>query len=220
MRPKKEKFEQEQLPKNAEQSPDAANSPSRRKALKALTAISGATALSMMPGKWQKPIITTGTLPAFAQSSPIPPLGTGDLQVTLSWDTGNTGNRVDIDNHVVEPNGTRVYYANPTGPTAELDVDNVVGMGPENIFVAAGTAAPGVYRVQVVYYFGNQITSATIQITLFSGTAQEVVRTFTRTLTSANSGLAINVANITFPSGDIQELTGEEVLGTNFIITK
>ena len=53
---------------------------SRRDALKALAAAGGAVALSMLPNKWEKPAVKVGTLPAFAQASPV--AGTATLQVT------------------------------------------------------------------------------------------------------------------------------------------
>ena len=188
---------------------------SRRQALKTLAAATGAAALSSLPPRWVKPVVQSSTLPAFAQASPTPtpiptssPLGTGDLQVLLTWDAGDVFNRVDVDIHVVEPDGTRIYFANRVGPTARLEVDNIVGFGPENIFVLPGEAAPGTYRAQIVYYEGTLPTVATIRITVFDSTAQQQTATFTRSLTTADRLTAINVADITFPSGIIQEVTG------------
>ncbi len=57
---------------------------SRRDALKALAAAGGAVALSMLPNKWEKPAVKVGTLPAFAQTSPVP--GTATLYVTNNTD--------------------------------------------------------------------------------------------------------------------------------------
>lgn len=188
---------------------------SRRRALKTLAAATGAAALSSLPPRWVKPAVQVSTLPAFAQASPTPtpmptrtPLNTGDLQVTLTWDAGDVFNRVDLDIHVVEPDGTRVYFANRIGPTARLESDNIVGFGPENIFVPPTLAAVGTYRAQIVYYEGTLPTVATIQITVFEGTAQQQTVTFTRSLTTADRATAINVADITFPAGTIQEVTG------------
>ena len=40
---------------------------SRRDALKVLTALGGAAALSTVPNNWEKPLVQVGSLPAFAQ---------------------------------------------------------------------------------------------------------------------------------------------------------
>jgi hypothetical protein len=44
---------------------------SRREALKALAGITGAAALSSLPGKWTSPVVNVGALPAHAQGSPV-----------------------------------------------------------------------------------------------------------------------------------------------------
>jgi uncharacterized protein YfaP (DUF2135 family) len=170
----------------------------RRQLLKALATAGGVTAASaLLPGKWSKPNIGVGALPAHAQVTPE--LGTGDLQVTLTWDTGlplencEGSGRVDIDLWVEEPDGTRVYYGNDVGPTATLDYDNTCGFGPENIFVPTGHAAAGTYKVWVVY---------------FVDAPGEHSQSFSRTLPSANYCLAYRVADVTFPAGTIAETTG------------
>ena len=46
---------------------------SRRRLLKALAAAGGAvTASTILPGKWSKPIVEMGALPAHAQITPLP----------------------------------------------------------------------------------------------------------------------------------------------------
>ncbi len=42
---------------------------SRRDALKTLAAVTGAVALTSLPGKWAKPVVEVGALPAHAQGS-------------------------------------------------------------------------------------------------------------------------------------------------------
>ena len=55
----------------------------------------------------------------------------GDPQFTLIWDTKG----VDIDLHVIEPGGDRIYFGDRNGDQGgELDVDNTWGYGPENIY--------------------------------------------------------------------------------------
>jgi hypothetical protein len=81
-------------------------------------------------------------------------VGTGDVRVTLLWDTVD-----DLDLHVTEPSGTEIYYFNKTSPSGgELDVDSNAGCANpqtnpvENIFWNAGSAPRGTYTVKVDYW--------------------------------------------------------------------
>lgn len=83
-----------------------------------------------------------------------PPLGTGDIQVTLTWASTN-----DLDLWVTDPLGTTIYYQNPSSETGgQLDVDANAGCSDltnrpvENIFWSTGGAPQGNYTVQVQYY--------------------------------------------------------------------
>jgi hypothetical protein len=178
----------------------------RRDVLKGALATTGALLLANMPG-WKKPAVHVGTVPAFAQTS----LGTGDLQVTLTWDTGIPEppdeevkqTAVDLDLWVTEPDNTEVYYGNPIGPTATLDHDNTYGFGPENIFVAPGMAADGTYDVNVDYYSGEEFpTTATIRVTTFANTAQQQVKTYTFVFQPSKVEGAY-ICSIDFPAGNI-----------------
>jgi len=130
-------------------------------------------------------------------------LGVGDLQVTLSWNTA-----VDMDLHIIEPNGTHVYYANRNGTTARLDRDDTDGFGPENIFVNPGAAAAGTYQVYIVQFSSATPTSSTIQIRVNAGTANELYQVFTRNTPGGNSGVGYNVANVNVGARTITETTG------------
>ncbi|MCX6551112.1 MAG: S8 family serine peptidase [Acidobacteria bacterium] len=139
--------------------------------------------------------------------------GTGDLSATLTWNTGTSSSRVDMDLHTIEPSGYHVYYGARTGPTARLDVDNTTGLGPENIFVAPGVAANGVYDIYVHSYSGSTWpTTATITVRTNVGTSNERFQTFTRVYNS--SGVYQNVATVTFPGGIITERTGTRSVPT------
>jgi hypothetical protein len=81
-------------------------------------------------------------------------LGTGDVQVTLRWDTS-----ADLDLHVVDPWGEEIYYSHKNSQSGgELDVDANAGCGTqsyapvENIYWPSGGAPYGTYVVSVVDY--------------------------------------------------------------------
>lgn len=82
--------------------------------------------------------------------TPEPELGTGDVQITLRWESS-----ADIDLHVFEPDGTEIYYSDrgPTATGGQLDVDSNVGCeqeaSVENVFWPDGDMPLGDYRVEV-----------------------------------------------------------------------
>jgi hypothetical protein len=84
---------------------------------------------------------------------PEPELGTGDVQITLRWESSS-----DLDLHVTEPNGTEIYYADkgPTSTGGRLDVDSNVGCeedgSVENVFWPTGRMPTGEYTVEVNGY--------------------------------------------------------------------
>lgn len=101
-------------------------------------------------------------------------LGSGALQVSLSWNTNGT----DVDLWVTDPGGTRIYYGNPESETGgQLDRDDTNGYGPENIFWLEDTAPDGEYLVEVDYYWGTARTEYVVTIN-----APETSRRFTGTL--------------------------------------
>ena len=72
------------------------------------------------------------------------------MQVTLTWD-----NDADLDLHVVEPSGEEIWYEHTESATGGfLDVDDVDGEGPENVFWFVG-APSGRYVVRVVHFSGS-----------------------------------------------------------------
>lgn len=120
-------------------------------------------------------------------------LGTGDVQVTLTWDSST-----DVDLHVVEPSGEEIWFGDRSSATGgQLDVDNTVAFGPENIFWPVGSAPNGTYSVYVHYYSTNGFSGVTnytvfvrrlqngaIDTDTFNGTLstpneQDLVTTFT-----------------------------------------
>lgn len=80
-------------------------------------------------------------------------LGTGDVQVTLEWDS-----EADLDLAVVDPTGEEISFTNqgPSATGGELDVDSNIGCedegAVENIFWPPGAAPAGDYIARVTGY--------------------------------------------------------------------
>src|SRR5690606_29130847 len=85
--------------------------------------------------------------PLATQSVEAVPVGTGQVQVTVSWDVDS-----DVDLHVVEPTGEEIYYGNvdsDAGGMLDLDSNaNCTIDGKRNENIVWKEAAPtGVYTV-------------------------------------------------------------------------
>lgn len=102
----------------------------------------------------------------------LPPdlqLGTGDVQVTLLWASGD-----DLDLHVIDPAGDELYFAASTSASGgQLDHDDTGGCGTsgthaENIFWPEGSAPSGEYSAHVAA-FGICEGSASYQLTVKVG---------------------------------------------------
>lgn len=106
-------------------------------------------------------------------------VGTGDVQVTLSWNTD-----ADVDLHVVDPSGEEIYYGHRRSASGgELDLDSnagcaIDGVRNENITWPVGRAPRGRYTVRVDYWSncGASRTEYTVrvnssgQVQIFDGT--------------------------------------------------
>lgn len=81
-------------------------------------------------------------------------LGTGALQISLSWD-----NYSDQDLYVTDPSGETISYINERSSSGgQLDRDDTDGFGPENIFWSE-EAPDGEYNVRVNDYDGTSETT-------------------------------------------------------------
>jgi hypothetical protein len=108
-------------------------------------------------------------------------VGTGDVQVTLTWQTND-----DIDLYVTDPDGETISYQNTWSYSGgQLDRDNLCGnliIGrPENIFWPEGGAPSGTYTVQVNYFGACESAHSvnwTVRVILMGN-----VQTYTGTLT-------------------------------------
>jgi hypothetical protein len=144
--------------------------------------------------------------PVAAQSVEAVPVGTGQVQVSVSWDVDS-----DVDLHIVEPTGEEIYYGNLTsdaGGTLDLDSNancSIDGKRNENI-VWKDTAPPGVYTVRVDLY-----TACGVEPTNFVVTVQvagQPTRTFTGVLTGPGDegaeGAGVDVATfeVTAPQSE------------------
>ncbi len=123
--------------------------------------------------------------PAARHSFDVVEVGTGDVQISLSWDQDS-----DVDLHVLPPDGDEIYYGNRTSGGGELDLDSnagcrIDGIRNENVTWPAGTAPRGFYTVRVNYWdsCGVQATNYTVRVNTGGDS-----RTFTGTLTGSGTG--------------------------------
>lgn len=86
-------------------------------------------------------------------TQPTPVLGTGDVQVTLTWDTPT-----DLDLHVIDPAGEEISFTHTqstSGGTLDVDANsscNGLTNPVENVYWPYGGAPSGSYSVYVNYY--------------------------------------------------------------------
>lgn len=119
--------------------------------------------------------------PYASLSTTVASVGTGDVQVTLSWDADS-----DVDLHVVDPAGEEVYYGHRSAASGgALDLDsnagcNIDGVRNENITWPVGRAPRGQYTVRVDYWSscGVERTNYTVRVNS-GGNVQILTGTFT-----------------------------------------
>lgn len=109
-------------------------------------------------------------------------VGSGDVQVSLSWDTPS-----DLDLHVVGPDSSEIYYGNRTSPSGgQLDLDSnpacdIDGINNENVTWPTGRAPSGTYIVRVDDFDGcnTQTTHYVVTVTVAGKSPQVFQGTFT-----------------------------------------
>ena len=130
-------------------------------------------------------LVAGGSGDAVGSTTSLPvtltPVGTGDIQITLTWDVDS-----DVDLHVLDPNGEEIYYGHPSSASGgKLDLDSNAGCDldhkrAENITWPTGTAPQGWYIILIDYWdaCGQAETHALITYnikdqtrTLYSGAA-------------------------------------------------
>jgi uncharacterized protein YfaP (DUF2135 family) len=96
-----------------------------------------------------------------------------DLVVVLTWDTQAT----DLDLHVIEPSKEECSYEHTrsfNGGFLDRDVTN--GLGPETYTLQRG--APGKYKIEVEYFGGGVLTTATVMVCRNRGGENEASQKF------------------------------------------
>lgn len=110
----------------------------------------------------------------------------GFFTATLTWDGPG-----DADLHTIEPEGAHVYYYEPDGGSGYLDVDNIIGYGPEHYFASCDRARlqPGEYVIGLANYKGAEGRTATVQVASWNegvlGTKEVVLGEATESYPSA-----------------------------------
>lgn len=117
---------------------------------------------------------------ACPRPAPTIPVGTGELQATLSW--VNTSTRAtDLDLHLYGPGGLHIYYSNK-GPQNNLRLDRdwqrELGNATENIYSVGSPIPRGEYRLTVKLYIGAP-TNYSVRF-LFRGSVRSFSNTITR----------------------------------------
>lgn len=115
--------------------------------------------------------------PSSPGNKPEPVLQTGDVQVTLRWDTND-----DLDLIVVDPAGDIVDFGSPTSPSGgQLDIDANGFCQPqsfapvENTFWPVGSAPDGAYLAYVTLAIPCSLESLASSDAIAAGTAYQAL---------------------------------------------
>jgi len=97
--------------------------------------------------------VTGRVSPYKSHQMEVQTVGSGDVQVSISWDTPT-----DVDLHVIDPENNELWYGDTFSSSGgELDLDSnpacvLDGVNNENVFWAPGQAPLGTYIVRVDFY--------------------------------------------------------------------
>lgn len=122
------------------------------------------------------------------------PLGTGSVHVTLTWDTPT-----DVDLHITDPFGEEIYYRHAQSNSGgQLDVDDMNGYGPENVFWPLNGAPRGQYGVAVVYYdsYGYGRTNYYVSVRYPDGRGTQVIEEYSGRLDADGERDSITTFNV------------------------
>ena len=157
---------------------------------------------------------TSWTAPATINLNAVS-VGEGSIQVTLTWDTN-----ADVDLHLIEPSGNDIYWSSKRSPDSDgyLDVDDLDGFGPENVYFEDDYDA-GTYQVKIHHYSGTTPTNYTVtvkngsSVSNYSGVLsayeeEDIVTSFTTS--GANSGTDTGTDTETGTGTDTETGTGTD----------
>ena len=147
---------------------------------------------------------TNGTVGPFsAVTFNVIRVGTGDVQVTLSWDTDS-----DVDLHVVDPSGEEIFYGNRESASGGmLDLDSnaactIDGVQNENITWSIGAAPQGTYIVRVDYWSSCGVPRTNYTVVINNGGDTQIVNgTFTGAGDRGGLGAGVEVARFVRATG-------------------
>jgi hypothetical protein len=148
-----------------------------------------------------------GTLGSYSsQNVRIIQVGTGDVQVSVSWSDSS-----DVDLHVVDPSGEEIYYGHKTSASGgNLDLDSNAACSRnsdntfksnENIVWPTGGGATGTYTVRLDYWSGCGMSVPTdyvVTVATAGGTPQVFTGSFTGAGDHGGSGSGILITTFTF----------------------
>lgn len=116
-------------------------------------------------------------------------LGTGDVQLTLTWDSTD-----DLDLHVVDPDGEEIFWNARTSTSGgQLDVDSNAACGGttttpvENIFWPSGESPDGHYEVKVNFFEECGGDGSSQDFTVTTRIDGEVIDEFEGTITDQDT---------------------------------
>jgi hypothetical protein len=134
------------------------------------------------------------------QPADIIEVGTGEIQVSVSWDADS-----DVDLHVIDPAGDEVFYGQTTiESSGTLDLDSnpgcsIDGVNNENITWAS--APEGMYTVRLDYFNSCDVEETSYVVTVQR--AGESVETFEGELTGegdeGGAGSGVDITTFTVP---------------------
>jgi hypothetical protein len=140
-------------------------------------------------------------------------VGTGDVQVSVSWSDTS-----DVDLHVVDPSGEEIYFGNRNSASGgELDLDSNAAcsldtdpdnpnappthLSNENIVWPTGSAPSGTYTVRLAYWSACNVSAPTewvVTVATAGGTPQIFTGQFTGPGTGGGAGAGILITQFTF----------------------